>query len=108
MATEQGESRGICFSPDHSKTLPQLSVKEIAQVIDTWQKQCSELGEVYHWVQIFENKGSAMGCSNPHPHGQIWAQQQLPTLIEKKVIHSINTLNNTALSCWQIMHKKKS
>jgi UDPglucose--hexose-1-phosphate uridylyltransferase len=84
MATEQGESRVICFSPDHSKTLPQLSVDEIKSVVDTWQTQCQELGQTYQWVQVFENKGSVMGCSNPHPHGQIWSQQQLPTLVEKK------------------------
>ena len=84
MATEQGESRVICFSPDHSKTLPQLSIKEITSVIDTWQSQCDELGKTYSWVQVFENKGSVMGCSNPDPHGQIWAQKQLPTLVMKK------------------------
>lgn len=84
MATEQGESRVICFSPDHSKTLPELSVEEISCVVDTWQSQCAELGKTYTNVQVFENKGSVMGCSNPHPHGQVWAQQQLPTLNIKK------------------------
>jgi UDPglucose--hexose-1-phosphate uridylyltransferase len=84
MATEQGESRVICFSPDHSKTLPQLSVNEITAVVKTWQSQCLELGEQYNWVQVFENKGAMMGCSNPHPHGQIWSQHQLPTLVNKK------------------------
>lgn len=84
MATEQGESRVICFSPDHSKTLPQLNVAEITEVVKTWQSQCEEIGKTYNWVQVFENKGAVMGCSNPHPHGQIWAQQQLPTLVAKK------------------------
>ncbi|MBD1388673.1 UDP-glucose--hexose-1-phosphate uridylyltransferase [Neiella sp. HB171785] len=84
MQTEQGESRVICFSPDHSKTIPQLSCDEIANVVATWVDQCAELGQQYQWVQVFENKGAMMGCSNPHPHGQIWAQQHLPTLIEKK------------------------
>jgi UDPglucose--hexose-1-phosphate uridylyltransferase len=70
--------------PDHSRTLPQLSVDQIKQIVDTWQQQCQQLGERYQSVQIFENKGALMGCSNPHPHGQIWAQQQLPTLVEKK------------------------
>lgn len=84
MASEQGESRVVCFSPDHSKTLPQLSVDEIAEVVSTWQAQCQELGMTYRWVQVFENKGAMMGCSNPHPHGQIWSQQQLPTLVNKK------------------------
>lgn len=84
MATEQGESKVICFSPDHSKTLPELSVEEITEVVKTWKEQCKELGAKYKWVQVFENKGAIMGCSNPHPHGQIWAQQQLPTLVSKK------------------------
>ncbi|MGS0680837.1 UDP-glucose--hexose-1-phosphate uridylyltransferase [Shewanella sp. 125m-7] len=84
FSTEQGESRVICFSPDHSKTLPLLSTAEIEQVIETWRAQSAELGLRYSWVQIFENKGAAMGCSNPHPHGQVWAQQQLPSLVARK------------------------
>jgi UDPglucose--hexose-1-phosphate uridylyltransferase len=86
MATEQGESRVMCFSPNHSKSLPLLSVIELTAVVDTWQSECAELGQRYASVQVFENKGTMMGCSNPHPHGQIWAQQQLPTLVEKKHI----------------------
>lgn len=77
----QGESRVICFSPDHSKTLPLLTTQEIEKVIETWQSQANELGERYQWVQIFENKGEMMGCSNPHPHGQIWASNFLPNEI---------------------------
>jgi UDPglucose--hexose-1-phosphate uridylyltransferase len=84
MKTEQGESRVICFSPDHSKTLPELSESNISDVISTWKSQCAELGEKYRWVQVFENKGSMMGCSNPHPHGQIWSQQSLPSLASRK------------------------
>lgn len=80
----QGESRVICFSPDHSKTLPLLSVQEILAVIQTWQRQVAELSRDYLWVQIFENKGEAMGCSNPHPHGQIWANRFLPNEIAKE------------------------
>lgn len=57
----QGESRVICFSPDHSKTLPQLSIEEITDVVTVWQEQANELKEHYQWVQIFENKGSMMG-----------------------------------------------
>ena len=84
LASEQGCSRVICFSPDHNKTLPELSVAELAAVIDCWRAQTRELGERYQWVQVFENKGAMMGCSNPHPHGQVWAQQQLPTLVARK------------------------
>ncbi len=74
----QGVSRVICFSADHSKTLPQLTLSQITEVINTWQHQLTELGHIYPWVQIFENKGAAMGCSNPHPHGQIWANNFIP------------------------------
>ncbi|MDC8831998.1 UDP-glucose--hexose-1-phosphate uridylyltransferase [Alteromonas gilva] len=82
--TEQGCSRVICFSPDHSKTLPELTHEERLQVVECWKAQTAELGKTYGWVQVFENKGAMMGCSNPHPHGQVWAQQHLPTEPAKK------------------------
>ncbi|MDO3384749.1 UDP-glucose--hexose-1-phosphate uridylyltransferase [Gilvimarinus sp. SDUM040013] len=81
---ERGCSRVICFSPDHGKTLPEMNRDDIAAVVDCWQSQTRELGEQYQWVQVFENKGSVMGCSNPHPHGQIWAQHSLPTQVARK------------------------
>jgi len=74
-----GTSRVICFSPDHSKTLPQMSLDNIGHVVKCWDEQVTELAQDYTWVQVFENKGAVMGCSNPHPHGQIWALDQLPT-----------------------------
>jgi UDPglucose--hexose-1-phosphate uridylyltransferase len=80
----RGTSRVICFSPDHSKTLPQLSVSALEQIIVTWQQQSTELAKQYPWVQIFENKGAAMGCSNPHPHGQIWANSFLPNEAQRE------------------------
>lgn len=84
MSAARGESRVICFSPDHSKTLPLLSEEEIVAVIELWQQQLRELGQRYPWVQIFENKGAAMGCSNPHPHGQIWANSFLPNEVARE------------------------
>ncbi|STQ58984.1 galactose-1-phosphate uridylyltransferase [Pseudescherichia vulneris] len=80
----RGVSRVICFSPDHSKTLPELSLPALEEVVQTWQAQTAELGETYPWVQVFENKGAAMGCSNPHPHGQVWANSFLPNEIERE------------------------
>jgi UDPglucose--hexose-1-phosphate uridylyltransferase len=74
----RGTSRVICFSPDHGKTLPELSLDAIGQVVDTWCEQSEELGRTHAWVQVFENKGAVMGCSQPHPHGQIWATGHLP------------------------------
>jgi UDPglucose--hexose-1-phosphate uridylyltransferase len=74
----RGTSRVICFSPDHSKTLPELSQQALGRVIDTWCEQAALLGGEYPWVQVFENKGAMMGCSNPHPHGQVWATSYVP------------------------------
>jgi UDPglucose--hexose-1-phosphate uridylyltransferase len=73
-----GTCRVICFSPRHDLTLPEMEIGDIRSVVDVWREQTSELGEEYLWVQIFENKGAVMGCSNPHPHGQIWASDRLP------------------------------
>ena len=76
----RGTSRVICFSEDHSRTLPELDDAGLRAVVNTWCEQSDELGRRYRWVQVFENKGAAMGCSNPHPHGQIWASDYLPHL----------------------------
>jgi UDPglucose--hexose-1-phosphate uridylyltransferase len=77
----QGVCRVICFSPDHSKTLPLLSLAQLREVVDVWAAQTQELGKRFASVQIFENKGAMMGCSNPHPHGQIWATGHVPDLL---------------------------
>lgn len=74
----RGTSRVICFSPDHAKTLPELDLAAIEGVIATWAEQAADLGRSYANVQLFENKGAMMGCSNPHPHGQVWATNYLP------------------------------
>lgn len=81
-AAARGEARVICYSPDHGKTLPELDIRSIRIVIDTWAEQSEELGQRYANVQVFENKGAMMGCSNPHPHGQIWATDYLPQEVE--------------------------
>ena len=80
----RGTARVICFSPDHSKTLPVMEVGEIRQVVNLWADQFTELSKEYKYVQLFENKGAIMGCSNPHPHGQIWACNFLPEEILKE------------------------
>ena len=74
----RGACRVMCFSPDHSKTLPDLSPAQIGAVVDAWAEQTADLGQRFANVQIFENKGAMMGCSNPHPHGQIWATSHEP------------------------------
>jgi UDPglucose--hexose-1-phosphate uridylyltransferase len=77
---ESGLCRVICFSPRHDLSLPELSPAELRRVVDVWTEQYLDLGardDVAH-VQVFENKGQMMGCSNPHPHGQVWAQSSVP------------------------------
>jgi UDPglucose--hexose-1-phosphate uridylyltransferase len=73
-----GTCRVVCFSPRHDLTLPEMALDDIRRVVDVWAQQITELGQLYRWVQVFENKGEMMGCSNPHPHGQIWASTTLP------------------------------
>jgi len=79
LSAARGTSRVVCYSPDHSRTLPELDVPAITAVVDTWCTQSEELGRRHAWVQVFENKGAVMGCSQPHPHGQIWATDYLPS-----------------------------
>ena len=80
--SEKGICRVICYSPRHDLTMPLMAPRAIRTVVDLWTEQYRELGamEDIGYVQIFENKGSQMGCSNPHPHGQIWADEQVPHL----------------------------
>lgn len=80
----RGEAHVLCFSPDHSRTLPQLSGPEVRGVVDAWKDISSRLFETYASVQLFENKGAMMGCSSPHPHGQVWATDYWPTEIIKE------------------------
>lgn len=98
---EKGINRVICFSPKHNITLAEMDMKEIKNVIHTWKEEYATLGskDFINYVQIFENKGSVMGCSNPHPHGQIWAQSSLPTQVEKtqKSLQAYFEKNNTSL-----------
>ena len=76
--TEHGCCRVLCFSERHDLTLAEMALPDIRAVVDVWAAQTVELGARYRWVQVFENKGALMGCSNPHPHGQIWAGNALP------------------------------
>ena len=77
---ERGICRVICFSPRHDLSLAEMPAEAIRPVVELWTAQYQELAArpEIGYVQIFENKGAAMGCSNPHPHGQIWATEHLP------------------------------
>ena len=85
--TASGVCRVLCFSPRHDLTLALMSPPEIRPVVDAWAEEYEELGareDVTH-VQVFENKGEMMGCSNPHPHCQVWATAHVPTLPARRL-----------------------
>ncbi len=78
--TEAGRCRVVCFSPRHDLTLSRMDRPSLRQVVDTWIDETNTLGgdPAIGYVQVFENRGAAMGASNPHPHGQIWATASVP------------------------------
>jgi len=86
--SQSGICKVICFSPRHDLTLPELSQGDIEKVVDLWSKEYAELAAnpSIKYIQIFENKGEIMGCSNPHPHGQIWSLNDVPVEPAKETI----------------------
>lgn len=90
--TERGICRVICFSPRHDVTLPEMPIEQITEIVHLWADQFRELaGKPFiNYIQIFENKGEIMGCSNPHPHGQIWAQESIPDEPLKELVRQKN------------------
>lgn len=85
--SEKGICKVLCFSPRHDLTIPEMGVSEIKKVVDLWCKEYLSIGalDFINHVQIFENKGDIMGCSNPHPHGQIWGQYSVPVEAAKEM-----------------------
>jgi UDPglucose--hexose-1-phosphate uridylyltransferase len=81
-----GLSRVVCFTPRHDLTLARLSPAEVRLVVDTWADEVRALESRagIGYVQLFENKGALMGCSNPHPHCQVWATADVPTIPARK------------------------
>lgn len=84
---EKGICNVMCFSPRHDITLAEMDEKAIQSVVEAWANEYKTLGNLpyINHVQIFENKGEAMGCSNSHPHCQIWAQESIPTEPAKEI-----------------------
>jgi UDPglucose--hexose-1-phosphate uridylyltransferase len=84
---ENGACRVICFTPRHDLTLARMDVPAVRTVVDAWAEESAALSarDGIAYVQLFENKGAMMGCSNPHPHCQAWATGHLPTLAERRL-----------------------
>jgi UDPglucose--hexose-1-phosphate uridylyltransferase len=100
---ENGICKVVCFSPRHDLTLPELSESQVEAVISTWIEETNKLekNDYIEYVQIFENKGAMMGCSNPHPHSQIWATNIIPNELTKELKAQKNYLmeNEGCLLC---------
>jgi len=100
---ERGVCRVVCFSPRHDLTLSRMDRHAIRGVVDTWIEEAraiaAEPGIAY--VQIFENRGAAMGASNPHPHGQIWATATIPNepAREQESLRAYRASYGTCLLC---------
>ncbi len=99
----QGIARVVCYSPRHNLTLAELEIPEVAALLRDWQEQYRELGsrdEIKH-VLIFENKGEAVGVSNPHPHCQIYATNFVFKTIETEARVSQRHLAETGRILFQ-------
>jgi UDPglucose--hexose-1-phosphate uridylyltransferase len=77
----RGEARVICYGEDHGRTMADMTPAQVRAIVDCWADQSAELHARWTHVQIFENKGAAMGASNPHPHGQLWASDFIPDIV---------------------------
>jgi UDPglucose--hexose-1-phosphate uridylyltransferase len=91
----RGTCRVVCVSPRHDLPLAGMDAGAIRRVIDVWADETTDLGGHYRWVQVFENRGAAMGASNPHPHGQIWAGDALPVEAEHELTQQVAHLAST-------------
>lgn len=101
--SERGICRVLCFSPRHDLTMAEMEPAALRLVVDAWSAQYQELGDLdfINHVQIFENRGATMGSSNPHPHGQIWANQHLPNeaVKELRAFYSHQQVTGHCLLC---------
>jgi len=89
---ESGICRVVCFSPRHDLTLPELSLNQVEAVLQTWIGQTHDLSARASlcYVQVFENKGALMGCSNPHPHNQIWSTAHIPNALAQELLAQLD------------------
>ncbi len=92
----RGLCKVMCFSPSHNLTLPLMEPESVIKVVETWANEYKELGNMdfINHVQIFENRGDVMGCSNPHPHCQIWAEGDIPDIPQKEIDNQMKWMEN--------------
>ena len=85
-----GKCEVILYSPNHTITLPELSVSHIRELVDLWTARFCALkqDEKIKYIFIFENRGDVVGVTMPHPHGQIYAYSYVPKKLEVELASS--------------------
>jgi UDPglucose--hexose-1-phosphate uridylyltransferase len=107
--SERGRCRVLCFSPRHDLDVARMSVPAIRRVVDAWAALYDELGALPYVTAVtaFENRGAAMGASNPHPHGQVWANESIPVDMarEDRAQHDYYLKNDACLLCTYVRNE---
>jgi UDPglucose--hexose-1-phosphate uridylyltransferase len=95
-----GVAKVICYDPRHNISLSQMKLTHVARVFESFQAETKVLADnpAIKSVLIFENKGEAVGVSNPHPHCQLYAtdfplknvSQQIAVANQYRVSHNRN------------------
>jgi UDPglucose--hexose-1-phosphate uridylyltransferase len=82
-----GKCDVVLYHPDHTTSLPQLSLDHLVKLVQLWRKRFAELKAMpgIRYVLIFENKGAVIGVTMPHPHGQIYSFPFIPPLLEREI-----------------------
>jgi len=76
-----------------------MSPDQIIPILEKWTELYISLqSSPYAYAQIFENKGAAVGCSNPHPHCQVWTTSHIPHEPLEE-FHSLLKYRQTRNSC---------
>ena len=96
-APSYGKCEVILYSPEHTVTLPELSVDHVRKLVDLWceRYEAMKADEKIKYVFIFENRGEVVGVTMPHPHGQIYGYSFIPKKIELEVNSSKEHFDKT-------------
>ncbi|MFI6989239.1 galactose-1-phosphate uridylyltransferase [Nonomuraea wenchangensis] len=70
-----GRCEVVCFTSDHDSSFSRLSDDRVELVMEAWADRTAELSAIEGVEQVFcfENRGSEIGITLAHPHGQIYA-----------------------------------
>ena len=86
-AEAYGKCEVILYSPEHSITLPELSLEHIRKLVDLWCERYEDISKDKNikYIFQFENRGEEVGVTMPHPHGQIYGYSKMPLKLQKEL-----------------------